>query len=147
MVIYSRIVDDVGDDDLTFILRRSIQLVKERKPMGKPKGKKNGNKERASVSRERRLALALRAVLEQNVGNDGDGQGTAFSDANTVLNELGYADLQGVPMRIALLNQQLTAAVAAGDGKRIAELGLELERAKAGKEPVAVKVNAAGGGE
>jgi hypothetical protein len=96
---------------------------------------------RASVSRERRLALALRAVLdaladvhiEDNVAILLEEQA-----AVAILNDLGYSTLIGIPKRIKTLNEQLTTAVAAGDGKEIARLGLELERAKAGKVSLAV---------
>lgn len=76
MVIYSKAKDD-ADDDLEFKLLRSIQLAKENK-VAKKNGKKKG--ERASVSRERRLALALRAVLDQG-GNHDSAEGTAEVDA------------------------------------------------------------------
>lgn len=90
-------------------------------------------KERASVSRERRIALALRAVLEQSSGNDGEGQGTAFADADTTLSELGFRDLVGIPQRIAELEGQLHAATGAKDYAQVAKLGLELDRVKAGR--------------
>lgn len=110
------------------------------------KKKRNGNKERASVSRERRIALALRAVLDATNGTVEE-LTDAVDNATTVLEQLGYGSLVGIPKRLKDLNEELTAAVAAGDGKRIAELGLELQRAQAGKEPAKVKVKAATGGE
>ena len=93
------------------------------------------------MSRERRLALALRAVLDSLRGIELSAtEGYTLDDVNNaeqsaiiILNDLGYSTLIGIPRRLKELNEQLTAAVAAGDGKCIAELGLELERAKAGK--------------
>jgi hypothetical protein len=125
------------DADLEFQLRRSIQLAQERKEaMAKKKAAES--KERASVSRERKIALALVAVLDQNV-HDSTEAGTAEADARAVLKELGYASLESIPHRVAQLNDALKAALENGNGKRIAELGLELERAKAGKPPLVVK--------
>lgn len=131
---YSRTVDE-ADSDLEFKLRRSIDLIEKEKAMAK---KKAETKERATVSRERRLALALRAVLEQKT-HDSTESGSAEHNAETVLDELGYGSLVGIPKRVATLNEQLATAVTAGDGKEIARLGLELERAKAGKEARVVK--------
>jgi hypothetical protein len=117
--------------------------------MGKKETTETTTKERASVSRERRLALALRAVLDSLEGATIPEEKnrvallTAEEDAITTLNELGYSMLEGIPRRVAKLNQYLTDAVAAGDGKEIARLGLELERAKAGKEPLSVNGTAA----
>lgn len=143
MVIYSRAADD-ADNDLTFKLKRSIQLAKENK-VAKKNGKKKG--ERATVSRERRLALALRALLEATdggVGNDGDEQADAVVDAqsvaNTTLNDLGYGSLVGIPKRLKELNEQLKAAVDAGDGKEISRLGLLIDRVKMGKDVEQPKV-------
>ena len=98
--------------------------------------------ERASTSRERRLALALRAVLDalKDAGNrefHGVGAEETLAkmeqDADALLTEFGYGSTESVYRRLAALNEQLTAAVVAGDGKEIARLGLELERAKAGR--------------
>lgn len=88
---------------------------------------------KAAVGRERRLALALRAVLDQT--DAPDGTGSAFEDANNLLSELGYGDLESIPKRVAALNAQLKSAVEAGDGATIAALGLELERANKGLPP------------
>lgn len=114
--------------------------------MGK-KVKKNETNGRATVSRERRIALALRAVLEEQSTQDAnEGLSEMGYAADTILIELGYGNLQGIPSRLKELNEQLTKAVEAGDGKEIARLGLELERAKAGKEArVLEKVKVAGG--
>lgn len=117
------------------------------------KTKKVATTERASVSRERKLALALRAVLDATDGQVqhepiGEAVAKAAIEATTVLGELGYANLEGIPSRLARLNEQLTAAVAAGDGAEISRLGEELTRAKSGKAPKAaagVKAKAAAG--
>ena len=95
---------------------------------------------RASTSRERRLALALRAVLDANkdTGNSevvGAEETLAKmeQDAESLLTELGYGDTESIYRRLGHLNALLKDAVAASDGKEIARLGLELERAKVGK--------------
>ncbi len=103
---------------------------------------------RASTSRERKLALALRAVLDAWDDNAADATNEEDMDAASthalaVLKEFGYSTLEGIPKRLARLNEQLATALTAGDGKEIARLGLELERAKTGKPsvtPVAVVV-------
>lgn len=132
---YSRTVDE-ADSDLEFKLRRSIDLIEKEKAMAK---KKAETKERASVSRERRLALALRAVLDATMDASVDAEQApeikeVFTGALTTLTDLGYSTLEGIPKRVARLNAELKAAVESGDGKEIARLGLELERAKSGKE-------------
>lgn len=95
--------------------------------MGKRKVATETVKERASVSRERRIALALRALLDANVGMEHE------QEAIDVLNELGYSTLESIPKRVKELNEQLTQALAAGDGALIAKLGTELSRVKAGR--------------
>lgn len=97
--------------------------------------KKNGKKkgERATVSRERRLALAIAAIRDE-LDDKNIESVEAVVDANTVMFELGYDGLMGVPKRIALLNAELKAAVDAGDGKEISRLGLLIDRVKAGKD-------------
>jgi hypothetical protein len=110
--------------------------------------KKTEPRERASVSRERRLALALRAVLDawSTVGINDDVlkevERTAVEEAETaaneLLNEFGYSKLESIPARLQRLNVELKVAVEAGDGDEIARLGKELSRAKAGKEPLSV---------
>lgn len=96
------------------------------------KAKKVETKERAPVSRERRLALALRAVLDEWPT---DSPSAAVIDADEVLKSLGYETLVGIPKRIAELESQLHAAVGAGDYSTVAKLGQELDRVKAGKFP------------
>lgn len=97
---------------------------------------------RASVGRERRLALALRALLDQDDVDGVTDKGTILSaeaDAHAVLKEFGYESLESIPLRVALLNDQITKAVADGDGKELARLGIELDRARRGLEPLVVK--------
>lgn len=92
---------------------------------------------RAAISRERRLALALRAVLDTFDGPllDRDGSHDEVVDwAEAELDALGYGSLIGIPKRMAELNDQLKAALEAEDGKRIAELGLEMQRVQAGRD-------------
>jgi hypothetical protein len=100
--------------------------------------------ERATTSRERRLALALVGIRDALEGHEpaimmSDALIAADNTAADVLKELNYGDLIGIPRRIAALNEQLTKAVAASDGATIAALGKELVRAQAGKPPLAVK--------
>lgn len=114
------------------------------------KKKSNSQKEstRHSVSRERLLALALRAVLD-DIASDSEDNAKELTDsvddATTTLEQLGYGSLIGIPKRLKELNEQLKAAVEAGDGKEISRLGLEIERAKVGKEATAEKAKVAGG--
>lgn len=109
--------------------------------MNKPKGGKK-SKERATVSRERRLALALAEVLDLATEKE-SGADERVIGAHVLLADLGYSNLESVSSRVKYLNEQLTVAIAAGDGKEIARLGVELQRAQQGKEPTAVKVKAA----
>lgn len=103
--------------------------------------KKAAKRERSSTSRERRLALALRAILDAAADSNDDAKRDALADAGDLLHELGYGEMVGIPKRVAALNEQLTAALSIGDGKEIARLGLELERAKTGKPPLAANKN------
>lgn len=95
------------------------------------KAKKVETKERAAVGRERRLALALAAVAdeaaEKNVALE------SVQAANELLSEMGYGQLESIQKRLNRINEELTAAVAAGDGAKIAELGKELQKAQSGK--------------
>lgn len=150
MVIYSRAADD-ADNDLEFRLKRSIDIKQKEKEMGKTKaGKKNGNKERASVSRERRLALALRAVLDAlehvelsaTEGKTLDDINDAGQDGASTLNELGYGSLVGIPKKLKELNEALAIAVENKDGAAIARIGAEMVKVQAGKD-VAEKAKAA----
>lgn len=140
MVIYSRTKDD-ADNDLSFKLKRSIQLVKETK-MGKKNGKKKS--ERASVSRERRLALALRAVLDalEHVeltaaeGMTLDAISDARQEGAQTLIDLGFGTLVGIPKRLKELDEALATAVENKDGKEIARIGAEMVKVQAGKDVV-----------
>lgn len=116
--------------------------------MTKAKGGKK-SKERASVSRERKLALATRGLLDSleslklPESPEHNLVAQAEMEARTILSDLGYSGLVGIFKRVAALNEQLAAALAAGDGKEIARLGVELQRAQQGKEPTVVKAKAA----
>lgn len=96
-------------------------------------------RERATVSRERRIALALRALLDAwegtltTEGPHRDAVEEAETIANETLNELGYGALEGVPKALARLGSELKAATDSGNYARVAELGAEMERVKAGK--------------
>jgi hypothetical protein len=109
---------------------------------------KNAKKttERATVSRERRLALALRGLLdaleEVSIGTDGNRPVAvveAEAEAAKALDLLGYNLLEGLPKRITALNEQLNKAIADNNGKEISRLGLELQRAVDGKSPLPQK--------
>ncbi len=118
-----------ADDDLEFKLRRSIALQKEKNRMAK---KKTVN--RAAIGRERRLALALVALLDQG-GNHDSADGTAEADAGALLDELGYSGLVGIPKQIAAFTAELKTATEAGEWAKVATLGQQLERVKLGKSP------------
>ena len=104
---------------------------------------------KAAVGKERRLALALRALLDslenRIVGGDAEFEVTnAEQDALALLGELGYKDLESIPKRVTRLNDALKQAMEAGDGKLIAQLGEELDRAQRGLPPSRAKVKFAG---
>ena len=98
---------------------------------------------KAAVGRERRLALALRAVLDaaadtgamEQVDNAEGVLMRVEEDAIKLLVELGYSDLESIPTRVARLNDALKQAMDSGDGKLIAQLGEELDRAQRGLPP------------
>lgn len=95
------------------------------------------SKERASVSRERRLALTLRAVLDAGLSaHTEEAYADAEMEAAAVLTDLGYANLEGIPKQVARLEAELATALEAKDYNRVSELGRELEKAKAGKASV-----------
>lgn len=110
--------------------------------MGKGKGKKNGNKERALVSRERRIALALRAVLDAAIERDTNAEDVALAEAAEVLKDLGYGSLVGIPRRLKELREELKAATDADDGAAIARIGTEMVKAQSGKLPKTAAVSA-----
>lgn len=126
--VYNKRTDN-ADDDLEFKLRRSLQLVKERKEQ-MTKKKVAETTERASVSRERRLALALRAVLDEVADVEAL---DVHHSASSVLIDLGYGGLEGIPKQVAALTAELKTATEAGEWARVAALGQQLERVKAGK--------------
>ena len=99
--------------------------------------KKTETKERAAVGRERKLALALTALLDSE-GNDDHSD--HIDPARLLLKELGYGDLISIPRRVAALNTQLKAATDATNWGEVARLGGELARAQAGLPPSKPKV-------
>lgn len=90
-------------------------------------------KERASIGRERKLALALRAVLDAHASLSESEGVQADTDADTLLTELGYGTLEGIPKRVARLEAELATALESKNYTRVSELGKELERAREGK--------------
>jgi hypothetical protein len=93
-------------------------------------------KERAAVGRERRLALALVGLLDAVQDEAPDAEYSveeAVTTATTLLNDLGYSNLESTAKTLSRINQHIADAVAAGDGERLAELGKELQKAQSGK--------------
>ncbi len=88
------------------------------------------NKERAAVGRERRLALALVAFMDADTDNEQD---AATGEAKALLDELGYNDIESTAKRLKRLEADLSTAIELKDYAHVAELGRELEKAKAGK--------------
>lgn len=119
----------------------------------------NGKKRpRQSPSVERQIALALVRVIEcvidveqyrgelEKLSNGEanpdfesacDNRKLALEEAHKVLEANGYGDLESIQSRVAAINDQLNAAFSLRDGKAIVKLGVELERAKTGRPPVA----------
>lgn len=87
-------------------------------------------KERASVSRERRLALALVALLDSEGDDD---HADHIDPARATLKELGFGDLKSIPRQLAKLEAALATATADRNYAQVAKLGHELDRVKAGK--------------
>jgi len=99
-------------------------------------------KPRATVSKERRLALSLCAILDAFSGTETattPDQMESLEAGHSLLAELGYGDLESIPRRVATLTSLLQDAMAAGNGKEIARLGEELDRAQKGLAPSKVK--------
>ena len=93
-------------------------------------------KERAAVGRERRLALALVGLMDAYDPNNEhtvDECAAAVGVAQTLLNDLGYDNLESTAKTLARINEHIKDAVTSGDGVRLAELGKELQKAQAGK--------------
>jgi hypothetical protein len=108
--------------------------------MGKRKAETTETtKERAAVGRERRLALALVGLMDAcatvEPGNKDAAIGIEEAEmtATTLLNDLGYSNLESTAKTLARINDHIKDAVAAGDGERLAELGKELRKAQVGK--------------
>lgn len=100
-------------------------------------------KERAIVSRERRLALALVAILDANRGIGSAGgeelQAKTEAEASELLFELGYGSLKSIHTQVAILEEELADAIRAKDYPHVSELGKELEKARLGKSSGVVK--------
>ena len=102
------------------------------------KAKAKESKERAAVGRERRLALALAAVMDAyseipSPEEHRDAVEEAETSATELLNELGYNGIESIPRRLARLEAELATALESKDYAKVAELGAELEKAKAGR--------------
>jgi len=50
-----------------------------------------------------------------------------------LLTELGYSGIESIPKKLARLEAELATALESKDYAKVAELGRELEKAKAGK--------------
>lgn len=112
--------------------RRRVRMTKK----GKTEATEVEKKERAAVGRERRLALVLRAVLDEwDEGRESESSVAAV----TVLSDLGYGSLQSIPTLVLRLEAELAQAVESKNYTRVSELGKELEKAREGKA-VRVKV-------
>lgn len=114
------------------------EAMATRKKAEKVETGKVETKERAAVGRERRLALALQAVLDATekmvlISSTDEPLSFAVIEATKLLDSLGYAGIESTAKRVARINEELNTAIAAGDGARIAELGKELQKAQAGK--------------
>lgn len=115
--------------------------------------KKKSTTKRREMSGERRIALALVEVIEGHnaiVANEPDASNrfqAALKSAEEVLITQGFAGLESITSRTAKIEAELQAAYKALDGKRVQELGRELDRASKGLPPLQKKVKAAAAGE
>lgn len=97
---------------------------------------------RRQVSGERMIALALVEVIEghQAVISGTEGASSKFQsaldNAKKVLSDHGYEGLESISSRVSKLETEIAAAVKARDGKEIARLGAELNRAERGLPPI-----------
>lgn len=121
----------------------------------KPGTAANGKKARLSPSVERQIALALVRVIEcvnavDKIARElkaGDSipeyeqalidEKQSIDEAQQILEANNYGDLESIASRVAAPENQLTAAISLRDGKAIARLGAELDRAKAGRPQIA----------
>jgi len=101
--------------------------------------KANGKK-RQSPSVERKLALALVALLEDisliHIGEVVSATENSDRAAREVLKANGYEDLESIPRRVARIEAEMKAALEAHDGTKLGQLGPALERAKKGLPPL-----------
>lgn len=97
-------------------------------------------KRKRDVSRERTIALALVEVIENYQtfeAGSGDEMDNAITSAKSILDSHGYKGLESISSRVAKLETAINAAVVDRNGKEIARLGAELNRAQRGLPPIA----------
>lgn len=95
---------------------------------------------------ERQLALALVGVLEcigmVDVVKEQPGYSemeASLTEAIRILGVNGYKDLESISSRVRRIEADIAEAVKSQDGAKLARLGAELDRAKAGKPPLATE--------
>lgn len=89
----------------------------------------------------RAIALALVKLIE-DVSNDPDFPSAVqetIAEGRQALKDHGFEGLQSITSRVDSIQEQIHAAVLAGNGKEVSRLGLELDRARQGKPPVTNK--------
>lgn len=101
-------------------------------------------KRKRDVSRERAIALALVDVIE-NYGDLSqaavcEALDEAITNAKSILETHGFKGLESISSRVAKLETAINNAVIARDGKEIARLGAELNRAQRGLPPISKTV-------
>lgn len=95
-------------------------------------------KKRRELSGERAIALALVEVIELVLKEDElpEAVRQSVDSAWEVLKAHGYSGLESISSRVAKLETALHAAIEKRDGKEIARLGAELNRAQRGLSPI-----------
>lgn len=95
---------------------------------------------------ERQLALALVGVLEcigmVDVVKEQPGYSemeASLTEAIRILDANGYKDLESISSRVRRIEADIAEAVRYQNGAKLAKLGAELDRAKAGKPPLATE--------
>lgn len=113
-------------------------------------------KSRQVPSVERQIALALLRVIEclspiedlrSLICAEASGSGTKFmaeletatSEAREVLKANNYGGLETIAARVKRIEDEIEVALKARDGAKLAILGAALDRAKAGKPPLATE--------
>lgn len=101
-------------------------------------------KKKRDVSRERTIALALVEVIELVSTDDElpEAVRESINSAKSILETHGYKGLESIASRVAKLETAINAAVVVRNGKEIARLGAELNRAQRGLSPIAKAVPA-----